>query len=364
MKGNIEKAVEALKKNKIILLKDNLGPSIKGYLISPAYQITPEIISIIVNEARGVICAALTDSRSKELGLQPMFKDRNISEGNFTVSIEARRGVSTGISSADRANTLRTLATTNDPKLDLVTPGHIFPFHARKGGVLVFSDIAEAASDLMSIAKLPSTAAYCHCLNEKGDFQTEEELTRLEKKLNLVTISILDIIKHRLSTENFIKKIAEANLPTKSAGSFKAICFQSDLDNNEHLALLKGEIKPEDPVLVRVHAENKLEDIFSLVNKNKNNKITESLKLIDNKGSGIFLYINQSKQASLSEELRKYKSEKKSQQMDLALRENGIGSQILSQLGVKLIELISNSTNEYLGLEAFDLKIIKRIALY
>lgn len=364
MASAVKKVISDIKNNRLILLKDNLGPKIKGYLIAPALGINESNICTLVNEARGVIFAAISDSRAKELGLQPMIKEKRMVENGFTVSVEARKGVSTGISAADRAVTLNILATTKDPKLDLVTPGHIFPIHARKGGVLLFTDIAEAASDLMSLAGLPAVAAYSHCLNIKGEFQIEEELAQLTKKLNISVISILDIIKYRLSTETIVEKIAEASLPTKSAGSFRALCFKSQVDGNEHLALVKGEINQDEPILVRVHAENKFDDLFSLGNIEKNNKITNALEQIDRRGKGVFLYIRQSKSDYLAGEIKLLKSKTKTQGLlDIALRENGVGSQILSSLGIKLIELITGSSKDYLGLDAFNLKIVKRLPL-
>ncbi len=365
MESHITQVIKELKKNKLVLLKDNLGPVVKGYLFTSAYKITENIICDLVNEAKGVICASVSDSRIKELGLQPMIKEKGIAESNFTVSVEARKGVSTGISAADRAITLNVLACTKDPKLDLVTPGHIFPVHARKGGVLIFTDVAEATSDLMTLAGLPQVAAYSHCLNQKGEFQSEKELKKLVEKLNISSISMLDIIKYRLSTETIVEKIAEANLPTKSAGSFKAFCFKSQVDGNEHLALVKGEIDPQsaEAILVRVHAENKFDDLFSLNDITLNNKITKALEQIDKRGKGIFLYIRQSKSDYLAQQIKKIKNKTKTQSLDIALRENGVGSQILSALGVKLIELISSSAKDYLGLDAFNLKIVKRYPL-
>lgn len=365
MESRIENIISELKKNKLVLLKDNLGPVIKGYLFTPAYNITESTICDLVNEAKGVICAAISDSRIKELGLQPMIKEKGITENNFTVSVEARSGVSTGISAADRAITLNVLANTKDPKLDLVTPGHIFPIPARKGGVLIFTDVAEATSDLMTLAGLPQVAAFSHCLNHQGEFQTEEELKKLSEKLNISIVSMLDIIQHRLTTETIVEKIAEANLPTKSAGSFRAFCFKSQVDGNEHLALVKGEINPQsnEAILVRVHAENKFDDLFSLSNISQNNKITKALELIDQRGKGVFLYIRQSKNDYLAQQIKIIKNKTKIQSLDIALRENGVGSQILSALGVRLIELISSSAKDYLGLDAFNLKIVKRYPL-
>ncbi|MCB0360956.1 MAG: 3,4-dihydroxy-2-butanone-4-phosphate synthase, partial [Bdellovibrionales bacterium] len=249
MTSTIETALASLRQARPALLIDDASDPSVGYLVAPASSISEEDVSFIVNEARGVICAAMLESKIRSLHL-PMMTAGPIPDSapDFTVSIEARRGVTTGICAADRARTLRTLAGTVDPRRDLVMPGHIFPIVARDGGVLVRAGAAEAAVDLLLMAELLPVAALCCCLDREGEIARPEALQTLAASHGIPIISILDIISHRMARETFIERVAGAALPTRYAGDFQAIAFRSLNDSAEHLALLKNLSPDSEPV--------------------------------------------------------------------------------------------------------------------
>ena len=330
------------------------------------------MVSVLVNKARGVICAAMSEERVRELGL-PMMAARGNADGfDFAVSVESRHGVTTGISSADRAKTLQTIAVTSDAKREVVTPGHIFPLVARKGGVLVRSGIAEAAVDLLKLAEATPVAALCQCIDERGALVDMQGITRLQQAQGFPVVTVAAIIRHRLATERLVERIASAQLPTQIAGEFSALCFLSHIDQAEHLVLVKGTISPDDlePVLVRVQAEDRLGDLLGGDQALGLERIRQALRAIERRGRGVFVYIRHPRRAVLEQQIKRLQlgttsdtagdDAVDSHTRAAELHEFGIGAQILKSLGVRKLVLLSNSARALKGLDAFGLELVNR----
>ena len=372
MDTGIHSAIKALARGSIALLVDDLSATPRAFLICAAATTTPEMVSVFVNEARAVVCAAMGEERVRELGL-PMMAARGNADGfEFAVSVESRHGVTTGISSADRAKTLQTIAITNDAKREIVTPGHIFPLVARKGGVLVRSGIAEAAVDLMKLAECAPVAAICQCLNTTGGLVNEAEIELLHKQQGFPVATVTAIIRHRLATERLVERIASAQLPTQIAGEFSAVCFLSHIDQAEHLVLVKGEIAGGEPVLVRVQAEDRLGDLLGGDHALGLERIRHALQSIEQRGRGVFVYIRHPRRGVLERQINRLKGAAGAQEEPVMreaamggaraaeLQEFGIGAQILKSLGVRKLILLSNSDRPIKGLDAFGLELVSR----
>lgn len=391
----LKDSLQQLQQDKIVLLVDDASSQTTAFLIAPAEHFTAEQVAFLVNTGRGLVCAALTVTRAQELGLPPMSRRPSERAFSFTASVESRHGVTTGISCADRAETLRTLATTTDPKRDLVMPGHIFPVIARTGGVLVRNSAPEAAVDLMQLAELTPVAVFCQCLNELGELPSRTEIEAIEKDAGLAVVYISEVIHERLARESIIERIAEAQLPTAEGGDFRAVAFRSFIDDSEHLALVKGEIatqktdggsafpKVERPVLVRVQAENLVGDLLGSAESATRQQIGGALRAIAAAGEGVFVYVRHPRQGLLAQQLDKIAAERpefarknaapahlqsSSIQENLpglqrapVLREYGVGAQILASLGIQKIRLLTNSDRDIGGLDAFGLTIIERV---
>ncbi len=353
--------ISELSKGNFVLLIDDLANQKSGYLVTPAKTITEAHICLMVNEGRSVICAALPEERVEELSLPTMSARRVRGAIDFTVSVEAREGVSTGICAADRARTLNILSTTKDPSSDIVTPGHIFPARAKKGGVLVRTSITEASIDLLKIGTDFTAAAFCHCLTKEGKIASLEELDNLSNKHKIPMLNFSEIINHQLVTQPIVKRITEAQLPTKYAGEFKAVCFVSENDNAEHLALIKGSPeeweKNNEPPLVRVQSEQRLFDLLGLDFSERRALIMGALKEINNVGKGIFVYVRNPRQEYIQAQVRQFTS-KHSTSKATQLREYGIGAQILSALGVSKAIILTRSGKSIPGISAFGVSTV------
>lgn len=359
--SDITAVSESLRNGELVLLIDDTVKSPCAYITCAADYATAERICTMVNVGRGLICAAIEEIRLKELGLPKMVARGDAESPDLAISVEARKGVSTGISASDRARTLRTLTRTKTPKLDLVTPGHIFPIMAKRGGVLVRAAAAEAAVDLLVFSGLPPVAALCQCLDENGDITKQEAFSSLAVAANMRFVKISEIIKSRLAAELVIEKIAEAALPTSCAGTFKACCFRSRIDGAEHLALIKGDLTQREPahrepILARVQAEQGITDLLGTADSCGRQKITAALCRINDSGRGVFVYIRRGQTP--------FSSSSRGQESGLvtSLKEYGIGAQILRYLGAQCIRLLSNSEIDFNGLAAFQIEITERIA--
>lgn len=357
---------QKLLQGELILLVDDSFEAFSAYLVCAAESISAERVSFMVNEARGLVCATLNEDRVKELGLSPMIGTPSKSSPDFTVSVEARKGVTTGISAADRARTLRTLVRTKSPRLDLVTPGHVFPIQVKKGGVLVRNAPAEAASDLLALSGVTAVAALCQCLDGHGDIASPTDIERLSEAKSLPIIKISDIVRIRLANEMIIEKIAEAKLPTPFAGDFRAFCFRSRTDGSEHLALVKGDLNKRDergeevPILARVQAEQRVSDLLGTNDVGGRKRIDDALTKITEAGRGIFVYVRRP-QRSLAYICKNSGAEDSNSTIVSSLKEYGVGAQILRFLGAKKIRLLSSAAKDTAGIGAFQIEIVERI---
>jgi len=361
MREKILNICKALAAGKLAVLVDDLGDRESGYLLQAAAMTQPEDISLIAREAGGIVLAPMPAELAKSLHLGPMTQFRHPDAPSMTTSIDAREGITTGISAHDRALSLRTLAITEDIQQDLVTPGHIFPVRARQGGVLVRAGFAEAAVDLLAIAKLRPVASVCHCLSkETGDYASREELEKLAKRLELPIVKLSEIIAYRMATESIIEEVARSSIPTASGGEFLAIVFRSKIDDVEHIALVKGEVEgSEAPVLTRVQAENHVGDLLGTPQALSRRNIAGALAAIDAHGSGAFVYVRHPWRRLLRKQVSQMKagSAAKGGIRGATLRELGTGAQILSALGIKRIRLLTNSSRALPDLSAFNLRI-------
>jgi 3,4-dihydroxy 2-butanone 4-phosphate synthase/GTP cyclohydrolase II len=371
--NTIEEAIEDLRKGKMIILVDDEDRENEGDLCMAAEKVTPEAINFMAKYGRGLICLSLTPERVEELKL-PMMTDENSSPYGtaFTISIEAKRGVTTGISAYDRA---KTILTAIDPKTkpeDLARPGHVFPLKAKPGGVLQRVGHTEGSVDLARLAGLYPAGVICEIMNDDGTMARVPELMEFARKHNLKIVTIKDIIKFRMRTERLVKRIATTKLPT-DYGEFTAIAFSNFVDSNVHLALVKGEISPEKPVLVRVHSECLTGDVFGSKRCDCGEQLHKAMEMIDKEGTGVILYMRQEGRGiGLGNKLKAYELQDRGLDTVEAniqlgfkpdLRDYGIGAQILVDLGVRKMRLMTNNPKKIVGLEGYGLKVVERVPI-
>jgi 3,4-dihydroxy 2-butanone 4-phosphate synthase/GTP cyclohydrolase II len=372
--NTIDEAIDDIVKGKMIILVDDEDRENEGDLCMAAEKVTPEAINFMARHGRGLICLSLSPERVEELKL-PMMTDDNTSPYGtaFTVSIEAKKGVTTGISVADRA---RTILTAIDPKTkpeDLARPGHVFPLKARPGGVLRRAGQTEGSVDLARLAKLYSAGVICEIMNDDGTMARVPELMEFAKKHNLKIVTIKDLIKYRMRTESFVKRLATVKLPTKYGNVFTAIAYTSDIDNNIHIALVKGDIRPEDEILVRVHSQCLTGDVFGSERCDCGEQLHKAMEMIKKEGKGVILYMKQEGRGiGLINKLKAYELQDKGLDTVEAnirlgfkpdLRDYGIGAQILVDLGVRKMKLMTNNPKKIVGLEGYGLKVVERVSI-
>lgn len=372
--NTIDEALDDIANGKIVILVDDEDRENEGDLCMAAEMVTPEAINFMARHGRGLICLSLVPERIEELKL-PMMTDENTSSFGtaFTVSIEAKKGVTTGISAADRAKTIKTAI---DPKTrpeDLARPGHVFPLKARPGGVLQRAGQTEGSVDLAKLARLYPAGVICEIMNDDGTMARVPELTEFAKKHNLKIVMIKDLIKHRMRTESFVKRLATVKLPTKYGSEFTAIVYTNDIDNNIHLALVKGEIKPEDEILVRVHSQCLTGDVFGSERCDCGEQLHKAMEMIKKEGKGVILYMKQEGRGiGLINKLKAYELQDKGLDTVEAniklgfkpdLRDYGVGAQILVDLGVRKMRLMTNNPKKIVGLEGYGLKVVERVSI-
>lgn len=375
--AGIEEAAQDIRDGKMIIIVDDEDRENEGDLVCAAELVTPEIISFMAVHGRGLICLPLTEERCAELQLFPQTSENTSSMGTaFTISIEAREGVTTGISAADRARTILTAVDPASKPSDLARPGHIFPLRAKPGGVLVRIGQTEASVDIAKIAGLQPAAVICEIMNDDGTMARMPELEVFAQKHSLKIISVADLVRYRIEKETLVRKIVESDLPT-DYGTFRAVLYENIVNGETHLALTLGDVGNSsvatEPVLVRVQTENVTFAMFGSMLGEAFPAIKSSLQKISNAGRGVILYMRQRENnLDLVNQLKTYAlMQEKGVDFQTAKRETGygkfhdygIGAQILKDLGVKKISLLSNHPPKVSAIEAFDLEIVETINL-
>ena len=371
--ATIDEAVNEIRNGRMIIIVDDEDRENEGDLVCAAELVTPEIISFMAIHGRGLICLPLTEERCDELQLHPQTSDNTSSMGTaFTISIEAKSGVTTGISAADRAKTILTAVDPASRASDLARPGHVFPLRAKRGGVLVRVGQTEASVDIARIAGLAPAAVICEIMNDDGTMSRMPELEVFAEKHGLKIISVADLVRYRIEKETLVKRVLESDLPTDH-GAFKAIIFENEMNGETHVAMVMGDVETTEPVLVRVQTENVTFAMFGSTLGEASRAMQASLQKISEAGRGVILYLRQRENnLDLVNQLRTYAlMQEKNIDFQTAKRETGygklhdygIGAQILKDLGVKKIRLLTNHPPRVSAIEAFDLEITDIVSL-
>jgi len=375
--ASVEAAVEDIRAGRLVILVDDADRENEGDLCIAAEKVTPEAINFMAMHGRGLICLSLTEQTLDQLHLSMMVPDWENTSGYgtaFTVSIEAREGVTTGISAADRATTIQTAIADGARPGDLVRPGHVFPLRAREGGVLRRAGQTEGSVDLARLAGLKPAGVICEIMNEDGGMARMPDLVEFGKRHDIKIVTIADLIQYRLRKEKLVRRAAEAVMPTSIAGEFRCVVYENDIDHVDHMALVKGEISPEDPVLVRVHSECLTGDAFGSMRCDCGEQLDAALKMIDAVGKGVLLYMRQEGRGiGLKNKIRAYGLQD-DEGLDTVqanerlgfppdLRDYGVGAQILVDLGVRKMRIITNNPGKRAAIEGYGLTIVDRVPL-
>jgi 3,4-dihydroxy 2-butanone 4-phosphate synthase/GTP cyclohydrolase II len=371
--ASVKEVLGDLRQGKMIILVDDEARENEGDLTIAAEKVTSEAINFMAKYGRGLICLALSPEIVDKLKLPLMVYDnRSPFKTAFTVSIEARQGVTTGISAADRSHTILTAVAEDARPEDLIQPGHVFPLRARRGGVLFRTGQTEGSVDLARLAGLSEAAVICEIMNEDGTMARMPDIEKFSEKHDLKIAAVADIIAYRMQTESFVHSAAETILPTPY-GEFKAIAFSNDIDDYEHLALVKGNIDPDREVMVRVHSECLTGDVFGSYRCDCGEQLKKAMEMVQEEGLGVILYLHQEGRGiGLVNKLKAYKLQDEgfdtveaNEQLgfDPDLRDYGVGAQILVALGVRKMKLITNNPRKIIGLEGYNLQVTGRVPI-
>ena len=372
--ATIEEAIEDIRQGKMVILVDDEDRENEGDLTLAAEAATPENINFMAKYGRGLICLTLTPDKCDELGLKPMVRDNTSPfETAFTVSIEAKHGVTTGISAADRAHTIVTAVADGASSRDLVSPGHVFPLRAKAGGVLVRTGQTEGSVDLARLAGLKPAGVICEIMNDDGSMARMPELKEFAKEHGLKICTIADLVAYRLRTERLVRVVADAHLPSRYGGDWRAVAFENDVDRLDHLALIKGTIDPKEPVLVRVHSECLTGDVLGSQRCDCGDQLHHAMEMIEKEGRGVILYMRQEGRGiGLINKLKAYELQDKGRDTVEAneelgfkadLRDYGIGAQMLLALGVHKMRIMTNNPKKLIGLQGYGIDIVERVAI-
>ena len=355
---SVETAIQAVAAGQLVIVTDDEDRENEGDLIMAAEKVTPETVNMMIRYCSGIVCVPMVEQQLRRLGLGPMVQqNREVQRTDFTVSVDAAQGISTGISAHDRTQTIRVLADPVSRPEQLVQPGHVFPLRARPGGVLERAGHTEAAVDLATLAGLTPTGVLCELVNDDGTVQRLPQLVEFKRKFGLKMISIATLIEYRAHREHLVERILAQPFPSEF-GEFTLHVFRSNLDGRHHLALTMGVLGPE-PALVRVHSENLLSDVFRAKGMPSQHALTASFEAVAREGRGVVLYMEPSNYAEVL--MRRLAAKPGEAAPAMGLRDYGIGAQILAALGLRKIRLLTHSPRHVVGLDGYGLEIVEQI---